>query len=325
MASVNGPPVNGVEPVALESSWLSVTTLPAAGGIITNLVDRQSGRDWLWHNPHIAAETRGTHDDYGRYLDAGGWDEILLSITADEIELPSGKRQAVPDHGDLVRRRWQRTDDGSESNRCALTATGDHPRYEFSREVHLAETSPTMTIRYSLTNQDDYSWPMYWCAHALLAIEPGMLIDLPDAQPYRVDSATGKLNPNERIRRWPDLETDDLGGIDLSESLSGKVGEGAFAAKFFVASPPNGVVQISTPDRNETLTMRYDRSSLPWLGLWINNRGWAAEGRPPYFNLGLEPSTAPYDSVSEAVRNSAVPLIEPGETLQWLLTVDLSS
>ena len=325
MASDNGVPVRGAARIALESPWLSVSLLPACGGIITSLVDRRSGRDWLWRNPHIAAESRGMQDDYGQHLDAGGWDEILLSVAADELELPSGERRGIPDHGDLVRRQWQRIDSADEADRCALTVVGDDLRYEFSRDVRLSSKAPGIEITYSLANHDVFAWPWFWCAHALIAIDPDMVIELPDAQPYRVDSATRKLNPQERIRRWPALDTSDSGDVNLSAIFCRERGVDPFAGKFFVASPDNGAVKIATADGSESLTMRYDAKELPWLGLWINNRGWSGGDRAPYFNLGLEPATAPYDSVSEALENAAVPLIEPGETRQWRLQVEVSS
>ena len=45
----------------------------------------------------------------------------------------------------------------------------------------------------------------------------------------------------------------------------------------------------------------------------------------PYLNLGLEPSTTPYDSVSEAIDNDAVIWLNSGASREWSVSVELAS
>ncbi len=73
----------------------------------------------------------------------------------------------------------------------------------------------------------------------------------------------------------------------------------------------------------ERLTIRYDPNELPWLGLWINNGGWSGCNSAPYQNLGLEPSTAAFNCVSEAIDDGAIAWLQPSETRVWSIAVEL--
>jgi hypothetical protein len=71
--------------------------------------------------------------------------------------------------------------------------------------------------------------------------------------------------------------------------------------------------------------LHYDPQELPWLGLWINNGGWSGCDSEPYLNLGLEPTTAAFDCVAQAMDNGAISWLQPGETRDWALAVEMHS
>jgi hypothetical protein len=302
---------------------LSVLVLPAAGGNIARLVDRRTGRNWLWNNPHLPIQSDRSGDDYGRQLDSGGWDEVLLSVAPDELVVGGSRKISVPDHGDLVRRRWRLLD--SDASACTIAVTGDLLRYELRRTVSLDPHRPVIEVGYSLTNNEPFPWPWYWCAHALIAVEPGARIGLPETQPFRIDSSTTETSPGEHTGHWPTLESKGFDPIDLADCFEPARGSRPFASKLFVESPKTGQVSVTAPDGNETLTMSWPADQLPWLGLWINNNGWSGCDSEPYRNLGLEPATVAFDSVSEAIENDVVPVIEPGETIGWSIRLEVTA
>jgi len=311
--------------ISLQSDFMSVSVLPAAGGNIAAIVDRRSGRNWLWSNPHIPITAPRTGQNYGRDLDSGGWDEILLSIAPDALELPAQRTRQIADHGDLVRQQWSVIDSASSLPHCELRVSGQLLKYDFRRAIELDRDEPQMYVRYALTNHEEFAWPWYWCAHALIDVQPGMQIELPAAQPFRVDHAEDDLNLEERTRRWPDLDLADDITVDLSNSFPSGNADRNFASKIFVESPANGSVLVTAPGKTESLTMLFDRRELPWLGLWINNKGWSGCDSEPHLNLGLEPGTTPYDSVVEAVDHDAIAWLRPGETRNWSLIVKLAA
>ena len=306
--------------LCLQNSSVAISLLPAAGGNISAITDRRTGRNWLWQNPHIPITNNRSGNDYGQSLDSGGWDEILLSVAASEIVLANSTHIQIADHGDLIRQNWTAEifSDRHDNDGCRMTAIGDALSYEFVRTVRLKSDAPKITFDYSLTNNEAYAWPFYWCPHALIDIQPGMTIELPPKLPFHLD---GRGAPS--MENWPRLPIANGNSLDLADSFA--AGNEKFAHKIFVRASSHGTVSVVAPETAERLTMTFDPDILPWLGLWINNQGWSGCGSAPYLNLGLEPSTTNYDCVADAVRSDAIRSIQPHETRAWTLTVELDS
>ena len=317
---VGDQPASIAGEVCLENSSVAISFLPDAGGNISAITDLRTGRNWLWQNPHLPITNNRSGEDYGRYLDSGGWDEILLSVAASEFETTHSTRIQIADHGDLVRQSWtaEIRSDTHGNERCRMTVSGAALNYDFVRTVRLHSDAPKITFDYSLTNNEQSAWPFYWCPHALLNARPGMRIELPPDLPFHLDGAGASST-----ERWPQLPGKNGSSLDLADSFAADGEE--FAHKIFVRAPSAGTVSIAVPESDERLTMTFNPDVLPWLGLWINNRGWSGCGSEPYLNLGLEPSTTNYDCVSEAVRNDAIEWIQPDETRAWTLTVELNA
>lgn len=320
---------SGLRTVRLENQRMSVSLLPEAGGKIAELIDRRSGRNWLWRNPHLPIRRPVYGSDYGSELDSGGWDEILFSTSPCEIGLPDGTRHRIPDHGDLVGQAWQVEESAAlEAGPavCDLTATGRVFDFRWRRVASLDAERPLLTLNYSLENTGDSPWPWAWCAHPLIAVERGMRIELPAGREFRVaDSKRLNLDPTASEFAWPCLPLVDGGAIDLAASFDSGAESDRFAAKLFARSASPGAVSISSANRTERLTIRYDERQIPWLGLWINNRAWSGCGSQPHLNLGLEPSTSPCESLTEAIAEGWTEQLEPGKIRTWSLSLEVGA
>jgi hypothetical protein len=186
----------------------------------------------------------------------------------------------------------------------------------------------SLEMDYCVTAEEHLPW--LWSAHPLFPIIPSLKIDAGISlenlhTQSRIESSTlssEKLSeelseePSEKLR-WP-----KLGDIALNEF--GTVATG-IAAKVFI--PATGEVRLSRNDNNESpgsLTMRWDKHKLPWLGLWINDGGWSGLDAPPYRNVGIEPTSCPYDNVAIAHRAGALEWLEPGQSKRWTITLDLA-
>jgi len=318
---------SGLRAVRLENERMSVSLLPEAGGKIAELIDRQSGRNWLWQNQHLPIRRPVYGSDYGRELDSGGWDEILFSTSPCEVGLPDGTQHGIPDHGDLVGQMWtvEKTaalDSGSAV--CHLATAGRAFDYQWSRAAILDAERPLLTLEYSLENTGNSPWPWAWCAHPLIAVERGMRIELPTGQEFRVaDLKSSNLSQLSGEFAWPRLPSCDRSEIDLSASFESDSEPDRFAAKLFVKSASPGAVSVSTANGAERLSFRYDEREIPWLGLWINNRGWSGCGSQPHLNLGLEPSTSPCESLAEAIAEDLVEHLESGKVRTWSLSIEV--
>ena len=312
----------------LQSERVSLTVVPAAGGKIIELVDRRSGRNWLWRNPDIALGKASRDADFARDLDSGGWDEVLLSVRPGRIRQFADHIGVIPDHGDLLSREW--TVDKLEVTRgkdlvCEMSATGKAANYRFERRLRIPQNLAVVEFDYRMLNDGEHAVPCYWCAHPLLAVERGAIIDIGDSVPMRVeDSASRELVRPGQEQVWPNLRLRDEQSIDLSRSFEHNGSGARIPHKVFVGTPEDGAVMVKLAN-SEQITIRSDAEQLPWTGLWINNGAWSGCDSEPYINLGIEPATTPYDCINEAIENDAVTWLQPGEEKRWSLAVELSS
>jgi len=318
---------SGLRAIRLQNEHVRISIVPEAGGKIAELIDRRSGRNWLWRNPHLPIRRPVYGADYGQELDSGGWDEILFSTKPCEIELPDRTRHRIPDHGDLVGQVWNVEESGTLPSGhavCHLTAVGRAFDFRWSRVAILDAQRAHLTLEYSLENTGDLRWPWAWCAHPLIAVEHGMRIELPTHQEFRVADSIGlDLAPSGSGFPWPRLPLRDRDPIDLSASFDS--GSDRFAAKVFVRSASPGRVGLSSADGAERLQFHYDDRQIPWIGLWINNRAWSGCGSPPHFNLGIEPSTSPCESLGEAIAEGWTEHLERGKIRSWSLSIEVGA
>jgi hypothetical protein len=146
----------------------------------------------------------------------------------------------------------------------------------------------SLELAYVLENKGERELPFVWCLHALLAIEPGMRLELPGGE---------EIVPGPERR---------------------------FAEKRFVGSGRGGV-GLRTADGREALRFRFDPREIPFVGLWQNYGRWSGAGTEPYFNLGIEPSIGDADSLDEARTRGTAGVLAPGARRTWRVTLALVS
>ncbi len=316
----------GLDVVRLQNERIDLAIVPQAGGKILDLIDRRSGRNWLWKNPHIPISAAERGSDFGKHLDSGGWDEVLLSVKPASILTMSEHIAAIPDHGDVLASDWSIEKLLVDTNNdliCDMATTGMAARYRFERRIRIPDNRAVVELSYRLRNDSDEALPGYWCAHPLLAVGLDSVINIAGNRPFRIEDAqTRAYSSEEAEQRWPHLRSRGGESLDLSRSFSKDAARRSFASKLFVQSPKEGSASVLLKDGSR-LTFHFDPEELPWLGLWINNGAWSGCGSEPYTNLGIEPATSPYDSLNEAIDNNAVPWLQPGDQRRWSLSVEL--
>jgi galactose mutarotase-like enzyme len=285
--------------VILESSSIRLGVRPELGGRISSLVDRRSGREWLWRNPHLAARPAVGAESYTEHLDAGGWDEILPSVSP--CRLTDGRD--IPDHGDVVRLPSRVMDAGADH--CILITELDALPLRFTRELRVE--GARLTIRYALESLADHDVPWLWAAHPLFALEPGMEIAGIRGVDFRTADMLGNAAGFDGM--IPDFRSPDFK---------------PFACKLFSPAGALGHVGLRHPD-GSCIELDWDPAEIPHLGLWLNLGAWSGCGSSPYFNLGIEPTTSPHDSLAEAVRADEAMCLQVGEKRQWSLLIRLHS
>jgi galactose mutarotase-like enzyme len=313
---------DGFNIIHLSNPKLSMSILPQLGGKISGIVDLRTGRDWLWKNSHIAFRHPTPNMDYERDLDSGGWDEILFSVKPSKLEMSDGSHLSIGDHGLLVDKPWREIDTSiNEAGQvvCEMLATGVSPHFSLSRNIILDAEQPVFEMQYKLTNTGQSTWPWFWCAHPLLAIQPGMHINLKKDQPIR--PVRNGITQTDTDQYWPNLISEDGTRVDL-ESIFEKTSEPeTYCQKLYVRS--DGKICLSTADDNEIFCISYDPEKLPWLGLWVNKNGWSGCDSEPYLNLGMEPSSSSHDTLAGAIGSDQVNLVQPGKSISWSLSISL--
>jgi len=313
---------DGFDIIRLSNSRISITVMPQLGGKIYTLKDLRTGRDWLWKNPHIALRHPSPNMDYDKELDSGGWDEVLFSVKPCRLDLPGGERMSIGDHGNAVDRPWQRTVESVTATGeavCGLIAQGQSPDFKLQRTIVLDAEQARFKVEYRLSNTGPSPWPWLWCAHPLFAIDDGMRIKLPEGQPTRLVQEDDEYTSHH----WPNVTLTGGKNVDLTGIFEKTNDPETLCQKLFVHSA--GEVNLSTADGKECISMMYDPETVPWLGLWVNRNAWSGCGSEPYLNLGLEPATAPFDKLSNAVRHQQAECLQPGETRQWSMSIHLDS
>lgn len=281
---------------------LGFELLPECGGKIRSLVDRRTGKEWMWRNPALRQRLPGYGWNFERELDTGGWDELFPTVAPCAVD-----GVAVPDHGDLVSLAWNVT--GRGERRLGMRCSARSVPATVEREIRLLDGMAGFVLAYTLSNDSDRSHPFLVATHPLFALERGSRLELPGPAVFRVAGSLGRVAVGDRIR-----------GDRLNALLAD--GSGGWAMKLF--SEPGAVSEVAfhQPD-GAGLRMSWDAAELPVLGMWVNDGGWSGRGHTAYRNIGIEPGNASCDALAEAVEAGTAGRLAPGEVRHWEIRVEL--
>jgi galactose mutarotase-like enzyme len=243
-------------------------------------------------------------------MDSGGWDEIFPSVSPENFAGVS-----IPDHGDLVGLAWDV--DELAATHVTMSARTRFADCHFQRVVRLV--GDTIHLSYRVENHSSSPVPYLWCAHPLLAIEPGMQIILPTGTPMFNRGGSG-VDRNDFL--WPQMA--DGKRMDQIPHPSSPDFQ-PYAIKMFTAAHAIHEVTISSADGRESLSLQWNPQQVPHLGLWLNVMAWSGSGSAPYFNLGIEPTTAAHDSLSDAHATASARELLPGQTHTWEMTARITA
>jgi hypothetical protein len=195
----------GLQVVRLENAFLRVDVLPEAGAKIYNFVHKGSGRNLLWHNPHIDPARHA----FGACFDdnwSGGWDELLPN------DLPGldASGDPLPDHGEFWTQSTQwdvlssSGDSSGDSISVRFTAHGRVSPVTFEKTLTLRDGESFCRIHYRLTNRGTKPYDYVWNVHPAMAVSTDTWLDVPAGDGFTDGWRTERF-PAGGTFHWPHL------------------------------------------------------------------------------------------------------------------------
>ncbi len=306
--------------VILENEILRVVSLPFMGGKITSLfhkeksfeaaaqADENAHRRLVGGDGILWLERQG----FARY--AYGLDDAFPNIDEEDFAW-NGKQRHYPDHGEIWNANFRIMEQDKDFLRlCWESADFD---YRYEKELRLAGNSLRMHGRISNIGED--ALPAIWTWHGLMRYEEDMEILLPEG--------------TKQCRNV--LEDDMLGEADTVYPCKSTAydftkvppADSGRAVKYYVEpeTAMGGAESFSPaccgffyPSSKMRILLRYDAKKLPYLGVWITAGGFLGD-----YNCAIEPSNGFYDSIGRAAKNHRLPVLAPGETMEFELEVSL--
>lgn len=298
-----------------ETERMRVVVVPSLGAKTLSLVDKRSGREWLYRSPRPLGNLGyGTSFADG---DGSGWDEMFPSVNACAYPAVPWCGREVPDHGEVWALAWSHEGEKSgEALRCAVSGVRFPYRLE---KTYVFPAADRLRIEYRAVNLSDAPLPFLWAAHPLLSIRQGMRIEAPPgvAEIAVSYSAGGRLGTFGGRNGWPIARTPQ-GPADIS--VIGPPSERC-AEKFYFCGPlAEGRIALVDPAAGEVLRFVFPKDKVPYLAVWINNGGYGGGER----NLALEPATGWLDDLAYAYGKRQTSVLPPNGAYEWFIEAALA-
>jgi hypothetical protein len=177
-----------------------------------------------------------------------------------------------------------------------------------------------MEVEYELKNTGNRSFKYLWSAHPLLAAEAGAEIVLPpDISELLVDYSAGLRFKVAESIAWPRAAALD-GTFAMLSSISGP--EQKTADKLFTPQMSQGYCGLRYSRTRETIFFRFDPKAIPFIGLWICQGGFPADG-PPEFTVAIEPCNGRPDSLATAIVRGECPELPAHASHRWWMHLEI--
>jgi hypothetical protein len=293
-----GNQIDGAPIVRLESAFLQADVAPQIGGRVVNLVEKRSGRQLLWHNPHLKLErcAPGSAYDPNFY---GAIDELLPNDVPEPFNGVDN-----PDHGEL----WT-TELDYRIPHGMLSLSGLLPlaglRYE--RRMRLRDDAPELVLDYRIENVSGERRIFLWKLHAALAIQAGDTILCPARTARVVDpqySRWARLEPFA----WPYIEGNKP--VNVVPPLDGTMDF------LFIYDLRAGSLSWRSGSSDLTFEYRFDPAVFPYAWYFASYGGFDG-----HYMAILEPCTTMPLSVNEAAPLGQCSVLEAGQTLETSITI----
>jgi hypothetical protein len=297
----------GLQVVRLENEILCIDVLPELGAKIWNFVHKPTGRNLLWHNPHLPPERQ----PFGAKFDdtwSGGWDELIPN----DVPTPVPYGDLLPDHGEVWSQpsEWTLPDPGGECASARFVNYGRVWPARFEKTIRLCPGESFCRIQYRYTNLADAPFDFLWNIHPPLAISPATRIDIPARRgltdPWSTDLFEGGTEYD-----WPYALDRNGNPVDIRLVPP----QASWADFHYLPDVAAGWYAATDTRAQVGFGMAFPMSVFPHLWLFRAFGGWRG-----LYTLIVEVSNG-YPNLLEAAREQGrCGHLEPGETVEAEIT-----
>ena len=276
--------------LCVHGARLTAVFLPEDGGKMASL--RSETVEYLQQRPGGVYRRLFPETDYVQ-AECSGFDDMFPTIDPYTPQDGAFRSVTYPDHGEVCRHPAQWNIKG---DRLLFWFDSKLFPVRFSKTVSVDENG-SIAIDYEIKNSGSAPFPCLWAAHFMLNASPDAKIITPFASDAPIRTMFGRqLSRDCTLPRSADGEN----------------------YKFYYTDPiPAGCCGYRYPD-GKTLTLRFPKETVKYLGVWINNGSFEE-----MYNIALEVCTAPFDRPDAAEQNDCGCRIAPGSALRFRLLIDL--
>lgn len=287
--------------IVMETELIRAEIIPGLGAKIVSLCFKPTGKEWLVD----AGERKLAQPKYGSSFgqaDMSGWDEVFPTI--DPCDAPGYDGHSLPDHGEVWPLAW---DFEITEKEVSCSVEGVAGPYRLMRKLSFPQADQ-LQMDYCVVNHGAGSLPFLWVPHPQFWVSEPTHIVLPPAVQEMLCVFGGKTQVTGQHYAWKDL------------SMVGETQTGDGRKYYFPGLYKQGWCGLVGALSGDWLRMSTDPKKVPYLGIWID------EGMGNDRNaIALEPSIGYYDRLDRAIGNGTAPVIEPGQTIEWSLSVSLGT
>lgn len=285
------------ECIRLENECLSVDVVPAVGGRVISIFDKERQYEFLWRNAGVPLRRLEVGADYDENF-YGGIDELLPNDVAEMVQ-----GVMLPDHGEIWTMEMQSALQGG-----VLTMSGTLPIYglEYEKSVSLRPNTPHLDIAYKIRNPTQCAKPFLWKLHAALNINEGDQIVCPARMARAVGSEWTRWKTTQPFS-WPLAQG---GRADFVPRASNKIDF------LYLYELQEGLMGWQSKRNGLGLFLRFATDVFRYCWLFASYGGFLG-----HYTAILEPCTTMPISLLEAAKLGQCSVLDAGRDLTTRVSI----
>jgi hypothetical protein len=289
--------INEVEVLTGENDHIKFEIIPAAGGKIISVFNKDLKKEFLWGNANLLLETHQPGADYDANF-IGGIDELLPNDIPETIDSIT-----YPDHGEL----WTTPLDYElYEDRISVFGKLKLSGLCYKKTILLEANAPVINLEYTIKNGSDSTRNFLWKLHAALRIEEGDRL-ISDAKKGKVADLDYSRFKNLNEFKWPFIENTDASIVpNKNNSID----------FFYLYDIEKAEMKLLSNKGIHLFSYNYDKKVFPYQWYFASYGGFLN-----HYTAILEPSTSMPISVNDAKESGQCTVLEPGQEINTVVRI----